>query len=206
MYIGGGLITLIVVILLLLSIGFASDSRAQADSGQVAAEQGENKLLAAQLRGELEEIERAIADIARLMEQAGQGRSRYVRLADRAARWYARPGPSVESAFEARAAGATAAIESTGIGRAGDQLRTNLGRSPGDQLGRELRAQRRLDVRQFSPLRRRGQPGVHRTAPDAFTRAAFHGAGLHRLRFRSTGGVPVRAGRGACARATDRRQ
>jgi P-type Cu2+ transporter len=36
----------------------------------------------------------AIADIARLMEQAGQGRSRYVRLADRAARWYA---PAVHS-------------------------------------------------------------------------------------------------------------
>ena len=34
-----------------------------ADSGQVAAEQGENKLLAAQLRGELEEIERAMAKI-----------------------------------------------------------------------------------------------------------------------------------------------
>lgn len=33
-----------------------------------------------------------IADIARLMEEAGQGRSRYVRLADRAARYYA---PSV---------------------------------------------------------------------------------------------------------------
>ena len=31
----------------------------------------------------------AIADIARLMEHAGQGRSHYVRLADRAARWYA---------------------------------------------------------------------------------------------------------------------
>ena len=30
-----------------------------------------------------------IADIARLMEQAGQGKSRYVRLADRAARFYA---------------------------------------------------------------------------------------------------------------------
>lgn len=35
-----------------------------------------------------------IADIARLMEQAGQGRSYYVRLADRAARWYA---PAVHS-------------------------------------------------------------------------------------------------------------
>ncbi|BBE32693.1 heavy metal translocating P-type ATPase [Sphingosinicella microcystinivorans] len=31
----------------------------------------------------------AIADIARLMESAGQTRSRYVRVADRAARWYA---------------------------------------------------------------------------------------------------------------------
>ncbi len=31
----------------------------------------------------------AIADITRLMEQAAQGKSRYVRLADRAARWYA---------------------------------------------------------------------------------------------------------------------
>ena len=31
----------------------------------------------------------AIADIARMMEHASQGRSRYVRLADRAARWYA---------------------------------------------------------------------------------------------------------------------
>ncbi|WBX85972.1 heavy metal translocating P-type ATPase [Sphingosinicella microcystinivorans] len=31
----------------------------------------------------------AIADIARLMETAGQSRSRYVRVADRAARWYA---------------------------------------------------------------------------------------------------------------------
>lgn len=31
----------------------------------------------------------AIADIARLMDQAAQGKSRYVRIADRAARWYA---------------------------------------------------------------------------------------------------------------------
>jgi Cu2+-exporting ATPase len=31
----------------------------------------------------------AIADIARLMDRAGQSRSRYVRIADRAARWYA---------------------------------------------------------------------------------------------------------------------
>jgi Cu2+-exporting ATPase len=31
----------------------------------------------------------AIADIARLMESAGQSKSRYVRVADRAARWYA---------------------------------------------------------------------------------------------------------------------
>ena len=31
----------------------------------------------------------AIADIARLMEQAAQSKSRYVRIADRAARWYA---------------------------------------------------------------------------------------------------------------------
>jgi Cu2+-exporting ATPase len=31
----------------------------------------------------------AIADIARLMDQAAQSRSRYVRIADRAARWYA---------------------------------------------------------------------------------------------------------------------
>ncbi|MFB0874790.1 MULTISPECIES: heavy metal translocating P-type ATPase [unclassified Sphingobium] len=30
-----------------------------------------------------------IADLARLMQEAGQGKSRYVRLADRAARWYA---------------------------------------------------------------------------------------------------------------------
>jgi P-type Cu2+ transporter len=36
----------------------------------------------------------AIADIARMMENAGQARSRYVRYADRAARWYA---PAVHS-------------------------------------------------------------------------------------------------------------
>jgi len=34
-----------------------------ADSGQVAAEQGENKVLAGQLRGELEEVERALAKL-----------------------------------------------------------------------------------------------------------------------------------------------
>ena len=34
-----------------------------ADSGQVAAEQGENKVLAAQLRAELEGIERALAKL-----------------------------------------------------------------------------------------------------------------------------------------------
>ncbi len=34
-----------------------------ADSGQVAAEQGENKVLAAQLRAELDEVERALAKL-----------------------------------------------------------------------------------------------------------------------------------------------
>lgn len=34
-----------------------------ADSGQVAAEQGENKLLAAELRTELDEVERALAKL-----------------------------------------------------------------------------------------------------------------------------------------------
>ena len=34
-----------------------------ADSGQVAAEQGENKVLASQLRAELEEVERALAKL-----------------------------------------------------------------------------------------------------------------------------------------------
>ena len=34
-----------------------------ADSGQVAAEQGENKVLASQLRGELDEVERALAKL-----------------------------------------------------------------------------------------------------------------------------------------------
>jgi len=34
-----------------------------ADSGQVAAEQGENKSLAAQLRGELDEVERALGKV-----------------------------------------------------------------------------------------------------------------------------------------------
>jgi len=33
------------------------------DSGQVAAEQGENKVLASQLRSELDEVERALAKI-----------------------------------------------------------------------------------------------------------------------------------------------
>jgi RNA polymerase-binding transcription factor DksA len=34
-----------------------------ADSGQVAAEQGENKVLAAQLRAELDEVERALGKL-----------------------------------------------------------------------------------------------------------------------------------------------
>lgn len=34
-----------------------------ADSGQVAAEQGENKVLASQLRSELDEVERALAQL-----------------------------------------------------------------------------------------------------------------------------------------------
>src|SRR4051794_12402570 len=34
-----------------------------ADSGQVAAEQGENKVLAGQLRAELDEVERALAKL-----------------------------------------------------------------------------------------------------------------------------------------------
>jgi DnaK suppressor protein len=34
-----------------------------ADSGQVAAEQGENKVLAGQLRNELDEVERALAKL-----------------------------------------------------------------------------------------------------------------------------------------------
>lgn len=34
-----------------------------ADSGQVAAEQGENKALASQLRGELDEVERALSKL-----------------------------------------------------------------------------------------------------------------------------------------------
>ncbi len=34
-----------------------------ADSGQVAAEQGENKLLASELRAELDEVERALAKL-----------------------------------------------------------------------------------------------------------------------------------------------
>jgi RNA polymerase-binding transcription factor DksA len=34
-----------------------------ADSGQVAAEQGENKVLAAQLRAELDDVERALAKL-----------------------------------------------------------------------------------------------------------------------------------------------
>ena len=44
----------------------SSDSQVDdnfADSGQVAAEQGENQALAAQLRNELEEVERALAKL-----------------------------------------------------------------------------------------------------------------------------------------------
>lgn len=44
----------------------STDSRVDdnfADSGQVAAEQGENQALAAQLRNELEEVERALAKL-----------------------------------------------------------------------------------------------------------------------------------------------
>lgn len=48
-----------------------------ADSGQVAAEQGENKVLASQLQSELDEVERALAKLDEgtygLCETCGEG-------------------------------------------------------------------------------------------------------------------------------------
>ena len=58
-----------------------------ADSGQVAAEQGENKVLAAQLRTELDEVERALAKL----DDGTYGALRDLRRADRRARLEAMP-------------------------------------------------------------------------------------------------------------------
>ena len=116
-----------------------------------------------------------IAEIARMMEAAGQGKSRYVRIADRAARWYA-PAVHTLAALSGRRAPrvriphalaiAAAAVDEVVEGRL-------LGREPLAPLDGALMARKRMWVDGSRAVRELGLPqsSVRDALADAI---AFH--------------------------------